>query len=160
MRTLFILAAILSTQVCKAGDWLCTEESSIRDGAGIHACGVGIDKDESKARSNALDAAMSEFNQLCESSSDCVGHQRIAKPGRMTCSFDKDVFKCYKLVTYQIKAELIKNPSILIAERDTSLVCNDTCNSKVHDCDWPGDLWKWDRGCHDAVHRPFKGNQW
>jgi len=96
--------------------WICKEESSIRRGHEIAACGIGRGKTEAEARLSAFDQAKAEFDRICALSADCMGRRIVVTPARTTCAANDD-FKCYRMVVFAIqdKAALPPPPDELEA---------------------------------------------
>lgn len=91
----------MSQNVAAADQWFCTDESGKRDGNTIMACGVAEWTDEGTARKKALEAAIEEFETICEISSDCKHNKFNIEPKRTTCIKDqehKGLMKCYRLI--------------------------------------------------------------
>jgi hypothetical protein len=139
-----------------AADWLCTEESSIRDDAGIHACGIGVSEDEDEARGLAFNHAKAEFNRVCQDSEDCKDRKLTVSPGRTTCALKNGSFTCHRIVTFT-PGEPIDPAVVAVNTRQLNpgLECDDDCNSQHHECRGQGALWAWNHGCVDAYQRPF-----
>ena len=55
---------------------------------------VWVQSDEAKARKNALDNAMDEFNNVCSTSIDCKNYAKTVEPMRTDCSFKNGSYKC------------------------------------------------------------------
>lgn len=104
MKSLIVFLFILvSAQMAKADDWLCTQEASHRMGDTVKSCGIGVGADESDARSAALLNAKKEFYAVCEASNDCTGHAVTAQPMRTTCNTSAfGMVTCYRLVNFVI----------------------------------------------------------
>lgn len=102
MKALFMLMLLVSTSAFAKEEWLCTEASSQRRGNSILACGVGEGRDESQARTKALDNSKQEFTKLCELSDDCKNHLITVQPERTTCEKDKRNYRCYRLIVFTI----------------------------------------------------------
>lgn len=85
-----------------ADQWFCTEESSERSNNIVKSCGIGQEKTEALARQKAFDQARTEFHQVCDASSDCVGRYIYSKPLRTECRKDGDGYKCYRMVQFRI----------------------------------------------------------
>lgn len=96
----------LTASSALADDWLCTEEGSLKQGNSILACGSGTGLTEEYAREQSLITAKNEFEQICNSSSDCNGHKVVMDPKRMTCSQVLNQYKCYRLIVYTIGEKL------------------------------------------------------
>lgn len=104
LASIFIIFILLfSNSTCQAMDtWLCTEESSLRQGNSIYACGVGTGKDENQARVSAFEHAKHEFQRICSLSYDCKGHEIDVFPKRTTCERGKKQYRCYRLIVFNI----------------------------------------------------------
>lgn len=101
MKNVLLLGLLFSVNA-QAADWLCTEESSQRTANVISSCGIGHGLDEGTARARALDSAQTEFDKICQNSSDCLNHSVTANPMRTECIKDQGVFQCYRLVKFTI----------------------------------------------------------
>jgi hypothetical protein len=89
--------------------WLCTEESSQRQGNTVLSCGVAVGDDENEARSKAFDNARNEFKKVCDASSDCRGHETTVLPKRTSCdeitgktALMDTKYRCYRLLAFTI----------------------------------------------------------
>lgn len=99
----YLYALILfCSPVAEADDWLCKEESSLRRGNQVYACGVGQGRTEDEARTNAFKAAASEFDRICEASSDCQDHNITVTPQRTTCEGNT----CHRLLVFTIGGKM------------------------------------------------------
>lgn len=103
MRIIIIMILLLGS-IAHAGDkWICTDESSSRDGNVWTACGVGEGSEERSARETALKATISEFATICALSTDCNEKRRTIEPKRTTCSEARNgVWKCYRMIQVTI----------------------------------------------------------
>lgn len=97
--------------------WICTEQSSQRDGNVIAACGIGSGQDENEARLSAFDNSKSEFKRVCDASDDCKGRAISAEPQRTTCEKNGTSFKCYRMITFTI-GERIKDQDRAVSSGD------------------------------------------
>jgi len=105
-----LLMGILSIQNTYAmDDWLCTEESSVKRGNSIYACGVSKtwgQYTEDAARYEAFKNAQLEFLIICNMSDDCKNHSFDVESKRTTCEPMLDGqneiygYKCYRLVVF------------------------------------------------------------
>ena len=103
--------------------WLCTEESSQLINGTIQACGVASGRDENEARSRAFDNAKAEFDKVCNASDSCRGHIIDADPKRTTCEPQKEGFKCYRAVEFQIgKRKMLGNTNDTSAPHSTDFI--------------------------------------
>lgn len=100
-------------------DWLCNEESSLKVGNVISACGVATAADENKARITALDNAAIEFRRICAQSSDCQGRQVTVEPLRTSCEAKNGSIQCYRLIRYTIGAQASPSTSHFAGPIDT-----------------------------------------
>lgn len=83
-------------------NWLCKEASSERNGADIHACGIGYGKDENEARLSAFDNAKKEFSAFCVASDDCRDHEINVVPSRTSCESNNGKYQCYRMIIFKI----------------------------------------------------------
>jgi hypothetical protein len=127
MRTVIKLtilwAALITCKAATADDWFCTEGSSYRTGTTLHACGIGLGKDEQQARTAAFDAAMAEFLQQ--------GGQRDMvelEAKRTSCSYKNETWICYRMVDFYekempeaVKRYVTSTKKIYIAPSDEQL---------------------------------------
>lgn len=102
MRNL-LLIMLVGLNAWAAEQWLCVEDSSQIQGSRVLACGVGVGVNEAQARSQALKSAQDEFSVVCGPDTECGDHKFSASPSRATCSETDGIWKCYRLVVYQIK---------------------------------------------------------
>jgi hypothetical protein len=89
--------------------WLCTEESSQRQGNVVLSCGVALGDEENEARSKAFDNARAEFKKVCDASFDCRGHETTVTPKRTSCdeiagktAQIETKYRCYRLLAFTI----------------------------------------------------------
>jgi len=121
MKTLklcMLFAVLLMAKTSFSDDWICHEESSVRVGGAygtINSCGIGEAKNEPQARILAFKNAKAEFNQICQTSVDCHGHNVTVEPARTECESSGDGYKCYRLIRFHIQQ--IHNEQV--AENDT-----------------------------------------
>lgn len=109
MKYLNLLLLLLGSDL-HADQWLCSEESSQRQNNVIFACGVGTGDDEDKARRSSFENAKNEFDQICNSSSDCKYHEVTVIPKRTSCEEKNGAYKCYRLIAYVLGDESRKPP--------------------------------------------------
>ncbi len=98
MKYVILLILSFSVHAEDKPNWFCTEESGKREGNVLWACGVGEAPSESVARADGLREAISEFRVICQASVDCNMEQVTVEPKRMTCTHEKDRWKCYRLI--------------------------------------------------------------
>lgn len=103
MWYVWLFLSLLSFSCFGREDWLCTEDSSQIQGDQILACGVGEDAREGEARRLALESAHNEFSHICSTQTLCGEHKFRAIPSRATCSMSDGIWKCYRLVKYEIE---------------------------------------------------------
>lgn len=103
-----MLWLVLVSTVFAAENWLCTTESSQARGNQVFSCGIGYGRDEDAARTKAFESAKSEFNRLCEISSNCRGRTVSVDPKRTTCDGENGKYKCYRLIVFTIGDEMSK----------------------------------------------------
>lgn len=90
-------------QFATADGWFCQEESGKREGDTILSCGVAEWNDEGIARKKALDAAIDEFQSICEISEDCKRRKIIVEPKRTSCAKDsRGIIKCYRMIAIKL----------------------------------------------------------
>ena len=82
--------------------WLCRVASSSAEGDHFYSCGIGIGDTEQEARNRARDSAFSEFESLCDASSNCKSYQFNVSPLRTECFKEKNHFKCYRGLHFKI----------------------------------------------------------
>lgn len=103
-----VMAGLLLSQIASADDWICKEESSMVKGNTIKACGVGTDKDENEARTQAFNNAKAEFDRVCNASDNCKDHEVTVEPKRTTCDSDNGQTKCYRMVEFTFDSTKVK----------------------------------------------------
>ncbi len=151
---LMVLSFGAGITAARASDhWICKEESSYRDGGGIHACGIGQGTTETDARISAFKAAKAEFEMICGASADCKSNHAILSPGRQTCDLTPKGYTCHRELTFNFLLGADPQEVAVQAIRGDGLECHDSCNSKNRQCDGQGDMWVWNKGCHDAYQR-------
>ena len=99
---ILMAAHLFPSPACAGENWLCKEESSQRRGNSVLSCGVGFGNDENQARLSAFDNSKTEFNRVCNSSTDCKGHEITTEPKRTSCEQEGTKYKCYRLIVYII----------------------------------------------------------
>jgi hypothetical protein len=103
-----LLLLLLVPTVCLAHTtWLCTEESSQREGNVIKACGVATASLEPLARAGAFDQAKAELGRVCAVGADCHGHQVVITPKRTLCERVASGYRCYRLVEFEVQDTLV-----------------------------------------------------
>lgn len=94
---LFVILFIPSLSF--ADGWFCEDDAGKRDGNIIYSCGMGDDLDEAGARLKALKDALTQFDLICEASSDCYSRHRTVEPKRTSCHRDPRGFiTCARLI--------------------------------------------------------------
>lgn len=108
-----ILCILMVDRAVSEEKWFCVDDASMRQGNIMSVCGIGTSYgDEGEARAAALKNAVSEFQTMCELSSDCKGHKINVDPKRSTC-FEKKIsspdlsvtghiFTCHRMFTFTI----------------------------------------------------------
>jgi hypothetical protein len=116
---LLLLLSLPSRGLAIDVPWLCTEESSQRQGNTVLSCGVAVGDDENEARSKAFDNARNEFKKICDASSDCRGHETTVTPKRTTCdeitgktAQIETKYRCYRLLAFTIGKPLAPAASV------------------------------------------------
>lgn len=115
IKKFFYMAMFFMSSTAYAEDWLCKEEASQRYGESVYSCGVASSKDESVARTLALDNAKIEFDKVCQLSSDCKNHDISVEPKRTSCDLHNKFFKCYRLLHFkigQLKKIVLENSQV------------------------------------------------
>lgn len=131
VKYIMFLILFMSSTVRAGDQWLCTEEASQRSGDVISSCGIGESESEGEARSMAFDNAKAEFARICETSSDCVGHEISTHPKRTSCEQKNGKYKCYRLVQYAIGMTAIERAKIATTAQDRALTHTSTMADSI-----------------------------
>lgn len=102
INSAILILTLLSSSAGAEENWFCTDGTSRRVGNELHVCGVAQSADEGSARIAALQNAKSEFDKLCDASSDCKGRAVTLDPARSDCEKQSAGFQCRRLIVFRI----------------------------------------------------------
>jgi hypothetical protein len=103
MKTLILL--LLVSQAAFSDDWICKQESSVREGQSIHSCGIGEGSDEDAARTQAFEHAKAEFDRICGSDAFCYKTAYTVQPKRTTCDEVAGGYRCFRMIVFNLQAD-------------------------------------------------------